>query len=232
MGSVLGLLLGAAAMLMISRNYAYMMQCYPESCGAYTFTKEQFGYDHGFLTAWFLKTIANKDAMTGVKHKNAFLNSENEINMAIQRCEAGAFAVVVCDVNGLKYINDNFEHKAGGNYIWVECRMICDIFDHSPAFRTDGDEFAVILRNRDYPYGSKQHAWACEITDAWGTLMDELEERIYLILSERGVTIPKTRKIDVLRPFIKEFGVIDGRGWWIKPQNASDNTTQNESMDS
>ena len=54
MGSVLGLLLGAAAMLIISRNYAYMMQCYPEAGGAYTFAKEQFGYDHGFLTAWFL----------------------------------------------------------------------------------------------------------------------------------------------------------------------------------
>jgi len=116
MGSVLGLLLGAAAMLMINRNHAYMMQCYLEAGGAYAFAKEQFGYDHGFLTAWFLKTIANRDAMTGVKHKNAFLNSENEINMAIQRYEAGAFAVVVCDVNGLKYINDNFEHKAGGNY--------------------------------------------------------------------------------------------------------------------
>lgn len=51
MGSVLGLLLGAAAMLMINRNHAYMMQCYLESGGAYTFTKEQFGYDHGFLTA-------------------------------------------------------------------------------------------------------------------------------------------------------------------------------------
>ena len=54
MGSVLGLLLGAAAMLIISRNYAYMMQCYPEAGGVYTFAKEQFGYDHGFLTAWFL----------------------------------------------------------------------------------------------------------------------------------------------------------------------------------
>ena len=28
--------------------------------------------------------------------------------------------------------------------------MICDLFDHSPVFRTGGDEFVVILRNRDY----------------------------------------------------------------------------------
>ncbi len=97
-----------------------------------------------------IKTIANRDAMTGVKNKNAFLYSENEINQAIQRHQAGAFAVVVCDVNGLKYINDNFGHKAGDDYIRAACKMICDFFDHSPVFRTGGDEFVVILRNRDY----------------------------------------------------------------------------------
>ena len=97
-----------------------------------------------------IKTIANSDAMTGVKNKNAFLHSENEINLAIQRHEAGAFAVVVCDVNGLKYINDNFGHKAGDDYIRAACKMICDFFDHSPVFRTGGDEFVVILRDRNY----------------------------------------------------------------------------------
>ena len=28
--------------------------------------------------------------------------------------------------------------------------MICDIFQHSPVYRTGGDEFAVILYGRDY----------------------------------------------------------------------------------
>ena len=53
-GSVLGLLGGALIMLVISCNYAYMMSCYPDAGGAYTFCKEAMGYDHGFLTAWFL----------------------------------------------------------------------------------------------------------------------------------------------------------------------------------
>jgi len=97
-----------------------------------------------------IKTLANSDAMTGVKNKNAFLHSENEINLAIQRHEAGAFAIVVCDVNGLKYINDNFGHKAGDDYIRAACKMICDLFDHSPVFRTGGDEFVVILQGRNY----------------------------------------------------------------------------------
>lgn len=53
-GSVIGLLLGAMIMLIISFNYAYMIKCYPGSGGVYDYCKEAFGYDHGFLTAWFL----------------------------------------------------------------------------------------------------------------------------------------------------------------------------------
>lgn len=53
-GSVLGLVLGAAVMLVISLNYAYLMSCYPDAGGAYTFCREVYGYDQGFLTAWFL----------------------------------------------------------------------------------------------------------------------------------------------------------------------------------
>ena len=54
MGSVLGLVVGAVIMLVVSRNYAYLMNCYPEAGGAYSFCREVFGYDHGFLAAWFL----------------------------------------------------------------------------------------------------------------------------------------------------------------------------------
>ncbi|MBQ6257188.1 MAG: APC family permease, partial [Clostridia bacterium] len=54
LGSALGLAVGALVMLMIGRCYAYMIQCYPEAGGAYAFTREVFGYDQAFLTAWFL----------------------------------------------------------------------------------------------------------------------------------------------------------------------------------
>ena len=54
LGSVLGLVLGALIMALIARNYGYMMRCYPEAGGAYAYTREVFGYDAGFLTAWFL----------------------------------------------------------------------------------------------------------------------------------------------------------------------------------
>ncbi len=96
------------------------------------------------------QTIALTDPLTGVKSKHAFLFSEKEIDAAIEAGTADAFAVVVCDVNGLKVINDTLGHKAGDDYIRSASRMICDIFQHSPVYRTGGDEFVVILHDRDY----------------------------------------------------------------------------------
>lgn len=54
LGSILGLLCGAAVMFIISRSYTLLMRTFPESGGAYSFSRDIFGYDYGFLTAWFL----------------------------------------------------------------------------------------------------------------------------------------------------------------------------------
>lgn len=96
------------------------------------------------------RTAALTDPLTGVKSKHAFLMSQKEIDASIGEGVSEKFAIVVCDVNGLKVINDTLGHKAGDEYIVKACRMICDIFQHSPVYRTGGDEFVVILTNRDY----------------------------------------------------------------------------------
>ncbi|MBR0410175.1 MAG: EAL domain-containing protein [Eubacterium sp.] len=93
---------------------------------------------------------ANIDPLTGVRSKNAYLFKEKQINASISTGEAGDFAVAVCDVNGLKKINDTLGHKAGDDYICKACRMVCEIFQHSPVFRVGGDEFVAILTGRDY----------------------------------------------------------------------------------
>ena len=96
------------------------------------------------------RETAFKDPMTGAKSKLAYLHREKEINQAIDAGKAEPFAVVVCDVNGLKKINDTLGHKAGDEYIRKAFDMICDIFQHSPVYRIGGDEFVVILSGRDY----------------------------------------------------------------------------------
>ena len=97
-----------------------------------------------------VKDIAFKDPLTGAKSKHAFLISETEYDESISEGRARDFAVVVCDVNGLKMINDTLGHKAGDDYIRQAFFMICDIFQHSPVYRIGGDEFVVIVSGRDY----------------------------------------------------------------------------------
>ncbi len=94
--------------------------------------------------------IANTDPMTGVKNKHAFITKEKNMNENLAGDPNMTFAVVVCDVNGLKKINDTLGHQAGDEYIKSACKMICDIFEHSPVFRIGGDEFTAILTGTDY----------------------------------------------------------------------------------
>ena len=54
LGTALGICLGGAVMLLPAASYHYLMNRYPDAGGTYTYTKKCFGYDHGFISAWFL----------------------------------------------------------------------------------------------------------------------------------------------------------------------------------
>lgn len=98
------------------------------------------------------QTQANLDAMTGVKNKHAFLEAEARLDRQIAEHRALTFAVVIFDVNELKRVNDTAGHQAGDQYLRDACRIICNIFKHSPVFRIGGDEFAVLSRGQDYAH--------------------------------------------------------------------------------
>ena len=90
------------------------------------------------------------DALTGIKNKRAFSQWEERIDGQINSGECAPFAIVVCDINNLKTINDMQGHIAGDECIRRACAAICKIFSHSPVFRYGGDEFVVILRGEDF----------------------------------------------------------------------------------
>ena len=56
---------------------------------------------------------------------------------------------MVLDVNYLKEANDKYGHDVGNKLIVSAARLISDTFKRSPVFRIGGDEFLVILQNRD-----------------------------------------------------------------------------------
>lgn len=53
-GTAIGMAIGVILMLIVGYNYAYLMNKYGGTGGAFTYTRAAFGDDHGFLCAWFL----------------------------------------------------------------------------------------------------------------------------------------------------------------------------------
>ena len=96
-----------------------------------------------------MQALANRDALTGIRNKTAY---DNEIRRLEWRLEDGLteFGIAMIDLNFLKRINDTYGHEQGNAAIRKLCRLVCTVFEHSPVFRIGGDEFVVILENRDY----------------------------------------------------------------------------------
>ena len=93
--------------------------------------------------------------------------------------------------------------------------------DLADAFVIVSNKFWWVEDNEyDYEEGTPEHRAACAITDEWGALIDEYEERIFAILRGEGVKIPESGRIKVLEPFMKRNGYIDGNGWWIKDKKS------------
>ena len=94
--------------------------------------------------------LAYTDPLTGIWNKHAYLEATERLDMGINDGTVTEFGVIVCDLNGLKNINDTLGHEEGDNYIKNGCMLICDKFPNSPVYRIGGDEFAVLLEGRDY----------------------------------------------------------------------------------
>lgn len=97
------------------------------------------------------KRQAKLDDLTGIRNKNAYIEYASVIDEKLEKnMTIEPFAVVMCDVNDLKLINDTRGHSFGDESIQRASRMVCGVFEHSPVFRVGGDEFVAILKGRDY----------------------------------------------------------------------------------
>ena len=77
--------------------------------------------------------LGNKDNLTGVRNQNAYDTYMAELQSKIAE---------------------------GDQYIQKTCRVICEVFSHSPVFRISGDEFAVVLTGQDYQERNALLRWA------------------------------------------------------------------------
>ncbi len=97
------------------------------------------------------RELARRDELTGTKNKTAYRELEKSVQANMDNgMDYLLFAIVVCDTNDLKKVNDSEGHVAGDEYIKTSAKLLCDIFSHSPVFRVGGDEFVIFLRGSDY----------------------------------------------------------------------------------
>ena len=82
------------------------------------------------------------DLMTSLKNRNYLnqhINEWDNSNVYPQ-------AVIVIDLNNVKYINDNYGHEEGDNLIKSAANiLITDQIDHTDIIRTDGNEFLIYM---------------------------------------------------------------------------------------
>ena len=126
-------------------------------------------------TSRSFRDMANTDSMTGVRNKHAYSGDEASINRMIKVGELEKLAVVVCDVNGLKTINDTQGHAAGDQLIKDACALICKYFAHGAVYRIGGDEFVVILQGKGY--------------DTMREAVSEMNRKVEANISENAVVV-------------------------------------------
>ena len=96
------------------------------------------------------RDMANTDSMTGVRNKHAYTDAETYLNQMIKDNLIDKLGIIVCDINGLKHVNDTQGHAAGDQLIRDASDLICEYFNHGAVYRIGGDEFVVILQDRGF----------------------------------------------------------------------------------
>ena len=96
------------------------------------------------------KNMASTDSLTGIRNKHAYSEAEALLNQRIRQNDIDKLGVVVCDINGLKIVNDTLGHAAGDKLIKDACSLICEYFTHGAVYRIGGDEFVVILQEKGF----------------------------------------------------------------------------------
>ncbi len=98
-----------------------------------------------------LETEAFTDPMTGAANRRAL---EMKLTELLARPEGTTFAVLLCDLDGFKQVNDSLGHGAGDDVIAEVGRRLQDVSrDGDTVARLGGDEFVVVAKDvRDYDH--------------------------------------------------------------------------------
>ena len=93
--------------------------------------------------------LAHLDSLTKCLNYLAFQEARDELSLRIKDGH-NDFAILMCDLNDLKNINDAAGHLVGDEFLIKTADMLRNVFSNSKVFRIGGDEFFIILEGEDF----------------------------------------------------------------------------------
>lgn len=101
------------------------------------------------LSEAFAEQQKNLDLMKGIAFYDKLTNLRNRsaLEIDVKSKDIHELILFFIDVNGLKYINDNYGHTVGDELIKKVANVLKNMFGDN-AYRLGGDEFAVLIDNR------------------------------------------------------------------------------------
>ena len=107
-----------------------------------------------------LQYVTFHDSLTGLYARSYF---DEEMHRLDQRL-SGAVGLIVCDLDGLKLVNDTLGHESGDQMLMNAARILKNCFSGSEVVaRIGGDEFVVIMKDSS----KEQMQEACERLKDW-----------------------------------------------------------------
>ena len=88
-----------------------------------------------------INKLAYTDSLTGLKNRNCF----NKFRSGLEAAFPKNIGVIFCDLNRLKFTNDNYGHKAGDRLICTFADLLKENFSDDECFRMSGDEFIIVI---------------------------------------------------------------------------------------
>lgn len=89
-----------------------------------------------------LNFLTCHDSLTGLKNRMFF---DNEIKKYDEEIDT-SLGIIICDLDNLKTVNDNYGHKAGDTLLKTTAKILCTHAKENMFIsRIGGDEFAIII---------------------------------------------------------------------------------------
>ncbi|MGE5454836.1 MAG: diguanylate cyclase domain-containing protein [Methylocystaceae bacterium] len=90
-----------------------------------------------------MRYMSEHDALTTLYNRAFFEKQMQRLEIEKERL----VGLIICDVDGLKLVNDNWGHEAGDKLLMQCASILKACFPHNTIARIGGDEFAVIMEN-------------------------------------------------------------------------------------